>query len=417
MPKSFFLPTTMLVLLYHLLRLQSSELLPKGFPLWYTFCVKKLGLSVIAAILGAAFLSGCSASGYTVFPDEFAFSDDILFSARILGGRAEYAHERMVNVIEEINKQASATLATSDLYKFNAAEAGERVSVGEHVYELFSLGSEYYEKTGGAFNIAALPLTSLWHIDAAAIGSADSSVSLPTPQEVSDTLEYCDPALVTAEKVDGRYYLTKTDGRVKLDFGGIAKGYAADKCVEVLDGYDEISSALFDISGNAYFYGGYVSGGETSDWNVAIVSPRPMNTLERGFVCAAVVGADTSAVTSGDYMRYYEHGEGDNKVYIPHILGANGVPIGVKWDDTKSAWVNSDEWVVSATVIGKSSAVCDVLSTAVAAMGFEEGGALLKNSGYKGLIFTEKRYTIINGVTLYKPDEYNGFVRYTYYEL
>ena len=384
--------------------------------MWYTFCVKKAALSIITAICAVtAFLCGCSASGYTVFSEVYAFSDDILFSARILGGRAEYAHERMVKTIAEINAQASITLSSSDLYKFNASAEGERVQVGEHVYNLFTLGAEYYEKTNGAFNIAAAPLSSLWHIDASSLGG--NVTELPSPQDVSDMLEYCNPALVGAEKSDGKYYLTKRDGRVKLDFGGIAKGYAADKCVEILDGYDDVTSALIDISGNAYFYGNYINGGNRLDWNVAVTSPRPRKTTERGFVCAAVVGKDNSAVTSGDYMRYYEFDDGDDKIYVPHILGFDGVPIGLKWNELTEKWENGDEHIISATVIGESSALCDILSTAVSALGFETGGVLLKNSGYKGLIFTEKRYTIINGVKLYKPDEYNGFARYTYYEL
>ena len=384
--------------------------------MWYTFCVKKIALSIITTICVLfAFLCGCSASGYTAFSEVYAFSDDILFSARILGGRAEYAHERMVKTIAEINAQASTTLQSGDLYKFNASSAGNKVQVGEHVYNLFTLGAEYFEKTNGAFNIAAAPLLSLWHIDALSLGGAVTS--LPSPQEVADALEYCNPALVTAEEADGKYYLTKLDGRVKLDFGGIAKGYAADRCVDILDSYDDIKSALIDISGNAYFYGNYVAGGRQLDWNVAVVSPRPRKAIERGYVCAAVVGADNSAVTSGDYMRYNEFGEGDGKIYVPHILGVDGVPIGLQWNDFTGAWENADEFVISATVIGESSAVSDILSTAVSALGFEAGGALLKNSGYKGLIFTEKRFTIINGVKLYKPDEYDGFARYTYYEL
>lgn len=359
-----------------------------------------------------------------MFDDAAMFSGDIIFSARILGGRAEYAHRRMTAVISEINDQASLTRADSDLSRFNASERGERVRVGKHVYELFKLSLEYYESTDGVFNCAAAPLAQLWHVDAQSIAQYRPDIdgsyispTLPTAEQAEEALAYCDPRLVECEQRDGNYYLVKSDSRVRLDFGGVAKGYAVDECVKILDEY-EISSAILDISGNAYFYGRRVDNGRKLDWNVGITAPRPRGNgaQSRGYICAVSLGGDISAVTSGDYMRYYIHdGANGQKVYVPHIIGANGVPIGV--ENVDGEWRNTDEWVISATVIGENSARCDMLSTAVCALGLERGAQLLKKIGYKGLIFTEKRYTIIGDVSLYKPDVYDGFTEYDVYEL
>lgn len=380
--------------------------------------IKKALFSIMSAIAIAASLAlcGCAAAGYTVFQDVQAFSDDIMFSAKILGARADYAYKRMVTEITEINAQASLTRTDSDISRFNASGANVRVEVGEHVYALFNLAKEYYALTDGAFNCAAAALCELWHISAQDIGSG-AEKALPTQDEVQSVKEYCTPENIRAESSNGKYYLTKTDGRVRLDFGGIAKGYAVDRCVDILDEYD-ISSALLDISGNAYFYGRYIDGGKQADWNVGVMSPRPRSgeTLSRGYVCAISLGGDVSAVTSGDYMRYYVHSDGDgNSLYIPHILGADGVPIGVEYDGDR--WKNSEEWVMSATVIGESSAKCDALSTAASALGIEKGAQLLRKVGYKGLIFSEKRFTIIGEVPLYNTAEYNGYKDYEYCEL
>ena len=350
------------------------------------------------------------------------FSSDILFTAQILGERADYAHKRMKSVIDEISAQVSTTDPKSDVYKLNAAGVGERVKVGEHTYKLFELSREYYALTYGAFNCASAPLGELWHVDASSLaeyapqtGLPHKSVPVPEKAQAEAVAAYCDPSLVTAEERDGGYWLVKSDERVKLDFGGIAKGYAADECVKILNEYN-ISSALIDISGNAYFYGDYAGG--DGAWNVGITSPRPRGgeTLSsRGYVCAVSVGGNTSAVTSGDYMRYAIHDGADGKpVYIPHIITPSGVPVGVEYRDGE--WVNSDEYVISATVIGQSSALCDALSTAVCALGFEDGARLLQKSGCKGLIFTEKRYTIIGDVQLYRPDVYNGYSEYAFSE-
>lgn len=363
--------------------------------------------------------SGCAATGYTVYPETAVFSDDIMFSAKIIGGRSGKAFERMTEVISNIDGQVSQTKPDSDVARVNAAGALEPVEVGEYTYELFNLALGYFALTDGAFNCAASPLSDLWHVDAASIAvyrpDADGthiSPELPTIEQVLQTLEFCDPRTVTASSENGKYYLTKSDGRTKLDFGGIAKGYAVDKCVGILDEYG-ISSALIDISGNAYFYGRYASG--DGAWNVGIASPRPRAALFRGYVCAISVNGGTSAVTSGDYMRYYVHDSYDESVYVTHIIGRDGVPIGV--ENNRGEWKNSDEWVISATVLGESSALCDALSTAVSALGIETGGRLLQKVGCKGLIFTEKRYTIIGDVALYKQDKYDGYCAYEYHEL
>ncbi len=366
---------------------------------------------------------GCAAQGYTVYPATAVFSGDIMFSAKLFGGRADYAYRRMLSVINDIDKEASTTRADGDLYKFNAACAGERVEVGKHCYELFSLGLEYYETTSGAFNCAALPLSKLWKLDAASVvepGSYVDCESLPSREAVEETSAYCIPTLVSASTEDGKYYLTKSDGRVKLDFGGIAKGYAADECAKVLSEYG-VTSALLDISGNAYFYGDYFGGGSDkgSAWHVGVVSPRPRagETLSaRGTVAAVDISANSAAVTSGDYMRYYVSDIGGSKVYFPHIIGKSGVPLGVEFDGASGNWKNSAEYVISSTVIGGSGAACDVLSTAVAALGMEDGARLLQKVGGKGLIFTEKRYTIVGDVEMYKPDVYDGFEAYEFYD-
>lgn len=373
-----------------------------------------LSSAFAAVIVGVC---GCSASGYTVYRPTTAFSDDILFSARMLGGRVDYAYERMCDIISEIDGEVSLTKADSDLVRFNAASADERVEVGEHAYALFCLSRDYYELTDGAFNCAASPLSELWHVDSDSLAEMECKDDgervfddLPTAEAVAQTLEYCNPHSVSAEERDGKRYLTKSDSRTKLDFGGIAKGYAIDKCVAALDEYG-VSSALLDIAGNLYVHGEYA---ETADglWNIGITAPRPRVAATRGILCALSLSANESAVTSGDYMRYYVSERGAEPVYVTHIIGRDGVPVGVAANG--DSWRNTDGYVVSATVIGESSALCDALSTAVCVLGYADGAELLQKVGYKGLIFTEKRYTIIGNVQLYKPDEYDGHKAYVY---
>lgn len=391
--------------------------MPNDGRLCYTFCVKKLFSTLCAALAAVVCFTGCAASGYTVFEPTAVFADDILFSAKMIGGRARYAYERMAERIAEIDSQVSPSRADSDINALNAAEVGTEVEVGKYCYELFLLGRDYYILTDGAFNIAAAPLSELWHVDASSItelrpgpGDAPVTVELPEPQAVEAMLSGCDPTLVDAEERGGRYYLKKT-ADVRLDLGGIAKGYAIDRCVDILREYD-IKSALIDISGNAYFYGDNSAGGRADSWKVGVLSPRPRGgevLAARGYAAAFSVCGGAAAATSGDYMRYYVCDNGGG-MYVPHIIKADGVPVGVEYADGQ--WRNSAEWVISATAIADGGAASDALSTAVCALGMEKGARLLQKVGCKGLIFTEKRFTIIGGVELYKPDVYDGYRGY-----
>ena len=70
--------------------------------------------------------------------------------------------------------------------------------------------------------------------------------------------------------------------------------------------------------------------------------------------------------------------------------------------------------VISATVIGASSMLCDAYATAVSVMGLEAGAAFLESAGYRGIIFTsDKRMKTVGEVKLYDPQTYNGYKAYT----
>lgn len=370
-------------------------------------------------------LCGCVSSGYTVFNETEAFSSDIMFSAKIMGGRTRYAYDVMCGVIVDIDKQCSTTKEDSDISRFNRANANEPVKVGMHCYNVYLQAKECYTLTNGAYNPTVMPLTELWHVDASSISQYRPSVgeetvspsSLPSLEEVENVLEYCSLSNVENYESNGEYYLVKKDSRIKLDFGGIAKGYAIDRCVDILDEY-EVSSALIDISGNVYLYGNYIERGNERDWRVGVASPRPRagETLARNGIAVLSISGNQSAVTSGDYMRYYIYtNTGGENVYVPHIIGKDGVPIGVYYDG--NTWKNSNDNVISVTVIGDSSAMCDGLATAVCVLGLEDGARLLQEVGYKGLIFTEKRYIIVGNTELCDDGGYDGYKSYEKVEL
>jgi thiamine biosynthesis lipoprotein len=152
---------------------------------------------------------------------------------------------------------------------------------------------------------------------------------------------------------------------MKLDLGGIAKGYACDKATDVLK-ENGVKSALLDLGGNIYALGKKL---DTSDWKVGIVVPY---VGENGVACSISV-SDKAVVTSGGYQRFFIR---DGKTY-QHILDSKtGYPV--------------DNDLLSATIVGPSATYADGFSTACFVLGREAGMALIETiPDYEAIFITE----------------------------
>jgi thiamine biosynthesis lipoprotein len=142
---------------------------------------------------------------------------------------------------------------------------------------------------------------------------------------------------------------------MRLDLGAIAKGYAADEAVRIIQ-REHIARAMIDLGGNILVYGEKEDG---SPWRVAIQNPAG----ERGdYIGIAAVRGTSSIVTSGVYERYIEV-EGAR---YHHILSTEtGFPV--------------QNGLLSVTIIAESSLEADGLSTGIFALGYEKGKALVES--------------------------------------
>jgi len=138
-----------------------------------------------------------------------------------------------------------------------------------------------------------------------------------------------------------------------VDLGGIGKGFAGDKILDVFKEYG-ISSAYSNLGGNVVTLGAKPDG---SPWHVGIQHPRQENRL---IGSVSVVGK--TVVTSGDYQRYFTDNQG---IRHHHILNpSTGYP--------------SQSGLVSVTIVAERSLVADALSTTVFIAGMEKGLELLR---------------------------------------
>jgi thiamine biosynthesis lipoprotein len=143
---------------------------------------------------------------------------------------------------------------------------------------------------------------------------------------------------------------------LRLDFGGIGKGYAVDNAARVLRG---AGGFLIDAGGDIYAGGFGPAGGP---WRVAVTDPGDGHEIE------VVELVDAAIATSSTRKRRWQHGGAS----AHHIIDpCTGLP--------------AETGIGSATVIAPSTVLADVFAKAAVILGVEQGSALLDDHHCSGL--------------------------------
>lgn len=253
----------------------------------------------------------------------------------------------------------SRTIPDSDISKINNAN-GEFVEVSDETIELLEYGLKYCELSHGAFDITIGALSDIWNFkENTGVLPDDNSL-----QTALNTVGY-ENIVIDGNKVA----LTNPD--TKIDLGGIAKGYIADKMKEYLV-EQGVTSAIINLGGNVLLVGNKTDG---SKFKIGVQKPFD----ETGTAIATVDIDDCSLVSSGVYERYFEL---DNQIYH-HILDTEtGYPI--------------ENGLYGVTIISESSVDGDALSTTVFALGLEDGMALIESLENTEAIFITDEMEIIS---------------------
>ncbi len=211
------------------------------------------------------------------------------------------------------------------------------VTVPDEVYGLVKVSLEMAKETDGLFNPAIGPLSSLW-----GFGTEDARV--PSSDEIESVLPLLDWRKIKLSDDDNSVFL-ENEG-MAIDLGAVGKGWAADMIDSYLDELG-VEHALVNLGGNVLLHGGKADG---SAWRVGIRDPENLSSSY-----ASVAIEDGTVITSGGYQRYIEK---DGEVYH-HILNPEtGYPF------------QTD--ILSATVIGDSGTLSDMLSTVIFASGSDK---------------------------------------------
>ncbi|MDR1093401.1 MAG: FAD:protein FMN transferase [Clostridiales bacterium] len=334
---------------------------------------------------------------------------------QVLGGKAKSAGAAAIEFLNRFDGEVSAVLARdasgnrtvkSPVYEFNRDEnkgAGYEIEIGKDLYDIAKECQSVYAETGGLFNPAIYPLVELWGLSPDKLEAAHEPLD-GIIGEVDGILAKCDYSKIElrADGINGKYYLGLKEGAapdMKLDFGGHAKGWAADKTAAICAGFG-VKAAMINIAGNLYTFG---LPAEDTPWNIGVTDP--LNPY--GSYFARVESGPISAVTSGTYeRRYFVDGTGEedrdalSRVEVPHIIDPRtGWPINLRRDGETGQYSNDPQGVVGASVFYGRSSLADVYATYVCIVGLEKGLEFLREKAgteeIAGIIITaDRRYAL-----------------------
>jgi len=240
--------------------------------------------------------------------------------------------------MRRIDAAMSPFIDTSELSRVNRDAARQAVPVSEELFALLQRSKRVSDLTGGAFDITFASVGFLYDFRKG-IRPNDQQRAKATALINYHQLQL-DPA-----------HRTVHFGHpgMRIDLGGIAKGYAVDRCIALLKKLG-IKNALVRAGGDSRVAGSRWG----RPWSIGVRDPR-----NRDGVVALIPLMDVAVSTSGDYERFFEQ----DGVRYHHIINPRTG--------------DSARELESATLIGPDATTTDALSTSVFVLGPKAGMALV----------------------------------------
>lgn len=301
----------------------------------------------LALLLGVFLLIGCGGTKsqtevVDLAPEEKEatqsqkeiFAMDTYMTVTAYGEKAEKAAEAAIQEIERLDQLLSTGKEDSEIGLLN--QNGEGV-VSADTVTLLTYAKELCQKTKGSFDVSIYPIMEAW-------GFSTGEYQVPKESLLEELLTKVDGGKIQCDESTGK--VTFEIEGMKIDFGGLAKGYTSARIMEIWKEYD-ITSGMVNLGGNVQVLGTKTDG---NHWKVGIQSP----TDETSYIGVLSV-QDKAVITSGGYERYFEQ---DGKTYHHIVNPDTGYP------------AESD--LTSVTIVSEDGTLADGLSTALFVMGKEE---------------------------------------------
>jgi thiamine biosynthesis lipoprotein len=245
-------------------------------------------------------------------------------------------------IMQDINDRVTVYTNTSEIAALNRSAGHTPVPVSDITRELLHLSKEYACATDGAFDVTVGPLVRAWGFNT---GTPPPAVL--EEKSIADALAQIGQRFIVVDEETA--FLTQAS--TEVDLGGIAKGYAVDRC------YDELVNTIpggimVNIGGNLRCGGNARPG---KPWTVGVRHP-----LQRDALLGTLTMTDGMAIaTSGNYERFVTIG-GERYAHI--IDPRTGHPV---------------QGMAGVTVLCRSATRADALSTALFVLGIEASKPVL----------------------------------------
>lgn len=263
------------------------------------------------------------------------------FEISVVADDELWAEARIDDAVAEIQRIEALLTTFSDNSQTNQinAQAGiAPVSVDRKVFELIRRSLRISELTQGAFDITYGSIDkSLWNFDT-------HMTSLPDPETARRTVRLINYRNVVLNESEGSVFL-KEQG-MRIGFGGIGKGYAAEMAKRLLQ-QKGVESGIVNASGDLTAWGNQPNG---QPWTIGIADP---NTKNQPFSFLNI--SNIAVATSGNYEKYALI---NGKKYSHTIDPKTGLPVaGIK----------------SVTILSPNAEIADAMATPVTVMGVRVG--------------------------------------------
>ena len=316
-----------------------------------------IAASVGLLLIVTLYIFGCnrrveSDSGYRLVMGTFANLKTIAKDPRT----AKKCVETAFAELKKVDKLMSDYKSDSEISEVNRDAFKRAVKVSKSTFEVLQKSAEFSRLSEGAFDITIAPLTELWH-------SAFEVNSVPSEAElaVARSKVGYEKLFLDANEMTVRFAV---EG-MKLDLGGIAKGYAIDRAIEAMQAGGAVGG-MVDVGGDIRCFGKPPRGKKT--WRIGLENPAEPKGSDQilsagaGTILLILKLNNAAIATSGGYHRFVLV---EGKKYS-HIMDR----------DTGA----SAQGMSSVTIISQNAINADALATAVSVMGPEKGLALIEKT-------------------------------------
>ena len=254
---------------------------------------------------------------------------------------ANFLLDLAINEISRIEKLISSWDKNSQTSLINLNAGIKPVKVDKELFDLIARALKISDLSQGAFDISYASLDKVWYFD-------KEMLEMPSKEDIIKSVSKVGYHNIILNKVKQTVFL-KIKG-MKIGFGAIGKGYAADMAKSILV-KNEVKSGIINASGDLTAWGKKPSG---KDWMVAIVNP-----LNKSKIFSWLPIKNKAVVTSGNYERFIKF---NDKSYSHIIDPRTGYP---------------SQGILSVTIFTEKAELADALATSVFVLGQEIGMNLI----------------------------------------